>query len=53
MTGVHLAVRTVHLLGMVALVSGAVVVWGALRREPGDPEALAAGYEWLFWGRWA
>lgn len=50
----HLAVRWLHLLGMAALVGGAVLVWAALRygadHDPPTASArLAATYEWLFW----
>lgn len=51
---VHLAVRVVHVLGMALLLGGAAFAWGCLRWRPGggdgDALAVAAGYEWLFWG---
>lgn len=51
----HIAIRVVHVLGMALLVGGAVVVWGYYRWLPAGLEsdnrlAVAAGYEWLFWG---
>lgn len=45
----HLAIRTLHVLGMAALVGGAAGVWLAARRSIGDLRDLARGYEWLFW----
>lgn len=51
----HLAIRVVHVLGMALLVGGAAFAWGYYRRLPDHPQsdnqqAVAAGYEWLFWG---
>jgi len=43
----HPLVRTVHLLGMVALVGRSVSTWYALREDPGS--SLPARFEWLFW----
>ncbi|MFB6184349.1 MAG: CopD family protein [Haloarculaceae archaeon] len=45
----HLAVRILHVLGMVALLGGAAAVWYALRAGVGRPASLAVAYEWLFW----
>lgn len=51
----HIAIRVVHVLGMALLVGGAVAVWGYYRWLPDGLQsetrlAVAAGYEWLFWG---
>ena len=48
MAVLHLLVRTVHVLGMVALLGGSAVTWYGLRS--GDAPSLPARYEWLFWG---
>jgi uncharacterized membrane protein len=48
MAVLHLLVRTVHVLGMVALLGGSAVTWYALRS--GTPLSLPVRYEWLFWG---
>lgn len=45
----HLAIRTVHVLGMALLVGGAAGVWAAARRSVTDCGALASTYEWVFW----
>ncbi|SFR99320.1 Copper resistance protein D [Halomicrobium zhouii] len=51
----HVAVRTLHVLGMVVLLGGAGTVWYVARRDdPGGggdtASSLASGYEWAFWG---
>jgi len=46
----HLAVRTVHVLGMAVLLGGAGLVWLAARQRIASITALARTYEWLFWG---
>jgi len=51
----HVAVRTLHVLGMAVLLGGAGALWYAARRDSrsGDNDALgslASGYEWAFWG---
>lgn len=52
----HLAVRTLHVLGMAVLLGGAGALWYAARRgsrsgDSGDAlTSLASGYEWAFWG---
>jgi len=45
----HLAVRTLHVLGMAVLVGGAAGVWIAARRSIGDRTDIARSYEWAFW----
>jgi uncharacterized membrane protein len=45
----HLAVRTLHLLGAVVLLGGAASVWYAFRAGVGRPETIATAYEWVFW----
>lgn len=45
-----LAVRTVHVLAMAALLGGAVATWLVAREGLADPLAVAARYEWAFWG---
>ncbi|WP_439027569.1 hypothetical protein [Haloarchaeobius sp. DT45] len=54
-----LLVRLLHLLAVTVLVGGSVVVWLAFRSGTGSESgvaahehlvALAASYEWLFWG---
>lgn len=57
MAALPLLVRTVHVLGMVALLGGSAITWDALRaegstasRRAGTPESLPVRYEWLFWG---
>lgn len=48
MSALHLLVRTVHVLGMVALLGGSAFAWYALRDDPGS--SFPVRYEWLFWG---
>ena len=48
MAVLHLLVRTVHVLGMVALLGGSAFAWYAIRS--GDSPSLPVRYEWLFWG---
>lgn len=48
MTALHLLVRTVHVLGMVALLGGSAFAWNALRADPDSVPLIQ--YEWLFWG---
>ena len=48
MAVLHLLVRTVHVLGMVALLGGSAATWYGLRS--GAPPSLPVRYEWLFWG---
>ncbi|MGQ3330656.1 CopD family protein [Halorubrum sp. FL23] len=57
MTGpLHVAVRVLHILGMVVLLGGAGVLWYAARRgerAAGSDDtvvSLAGAYEWAFWG---
>jgi hypothetical protein len=45
----HLAIRTLHVLGMALVLGGAVGVWAAARRAVSDLRTLATTYEWLFW----
>lgn len=45
----HLAVRWLHVLAMAALVGGALLCWGLLRRDASDPLPVLRTYEWLFW----
>ncbi|MCU4799989.1 CopD family protein [Halobacteria archaeon HArc-gm2] len=51
----HVAVRTLHVLGMVVLLGGAGTVWYVARRDgrgggSDTASSLATGYEWAFWG---
>jgi hypothetical protein len=46
----HLAVRTLHVLGMAVLLGGAGALWYAARRGDGAVLSLAGPYEWAFWG---
>lgn len=48
MSALHLLVRTVHVLGTVALLGGSAFTWNALRVDPDS--SLPVQYEWLFWG---
>lgn len=48
-SALHLAVRTVHLLGMVALVGGSVLAWNAVRGGGRVPNARLLRYELGFW----
>jgi len=45
----HLAIRTLHVLGMALVLGGAVGVWAAVRGPVSDLRALAMTYEWVFW----
>lgn len=46
----HLAIRTLHVLGMVVLLGGAGALWLAARGQTDDLHRFAVTYEWLFWG---
>lgn len=53
--GLHLLVRSLHVLAVTVLLGGAVFAWLALRRfdRPREGSAardVAVAYEWLFWG---
>lgn len=48
-SALHLAVRTVHLLGMVALVGGSVLAWNSVRRADRVPGARLLRFELWFW----
>ncbi|WP_226021979.1 CopD family protein [Halomicrobium salinisoli] len=50
MAGVlHLAVRTLHVLGAVALLGGAAALWIAAR-DRAPSRGHVRRYEWTFWG---
>jgi putative copper export protein len=48
-SALHLAVRVVHVVGMVVLLGGATFVWYELGRRPGDSLSLPVQFEWAFW----
>lgn len=46
----HLAIRTLHVLGMAVLLGGAGALWLAARAQSEELRRFAIAYEWLFWG---
>ncbi len=46
----HVAVRTLHVLGMAVMLGGAAALWYAARRGDGPLAGFATAYEWAFWG---
>lgn len=46
----HVAVRTLHVVGMAVLIGGAGALWYAARRGDSTVSTFAAHYEWASWG---
>lgn len=46
----HVAVRTLHVFGMVVLLGGAAAAWHLGRTAPRAVLSFARRYEWAFWG---
>lgn len=47
---IHIAVRTLHVLGMAVLLGGAGALWYTARRGDGTVASIATHYERAFWG---